>query len=1185
MALAARPKRRSGAQQDATPGKDATARRTEPDALRGLVRDLAARLRAVQDLSARLSGIHDLQGIGEAIIDEARKLIRFETVRVYRIDHVTAACEPIAFEGTFLGTTDPTSDQLRIPLGRGLTGWVAEHGQAVRVGDAEADPRSVLVGESQGPESMLVVPMLFEGRPRGLIVVSQVGRDAFSEDDLTTLTIFAGAAAQAVVNAERLDQLHSQQLELEHQIDSQRRLLAVNERLLSTLDPAGVLDLIADSLKTVVAYDSLTIYRIDSERGVRKPVIARDRFAELILGYEAPVGTGLSGWVVDHREAVLANDAHLDPRSVQIPGTPFEPESMVIVPLLADGEVLGTLNVGRMGGPEVYYSQKEFELTKLFAAQAAIALHNAEAHSVVKVQAERDALTGLRNHGSFQRELQDQIGAPDTHPVALLMMDLDRFKAYNDRRGHPAGDELLVAVSRAIESSIRQVDRAYRYGGDEFAVILPDCRRSVAEEVALRVRGAIAAIPDDSEGPRVAISVGVACYPEDAVEKDSLVEVADQALFLAKGAPFRLNARDQFVAALDETAMSLLDGAEPGRLLDSILSRAARLLGVPHGYVYLLEPGDTHLTCRAAIGAMIEFLGFQLPLDRGVGGTVYRTGRPFAVDDYDTFEERAPEFVGKVGSVVGVPLTVGGRVVGVLGLASGTSSRAFQQQEIDALARFAQLASIALENERLHEQARSPRDPVTGLLSRETFLRRTADVMAPPVPRKRAKPAAGGGRKAAPAKGRAGRRSRTAEAGRARAVLLLDIDRFTIVNESLGPAIGDLLLREVGERIGRVLGPDDIVSRFGGDEFAILLRATDAEMARALAHRIVGELKAPFDLEGRVWFVSASIGIGIGLPGLTEPLNLVREAGIALVSAKANPTSRVELFDPIRGRLAIERVELETELRGALERDELMAYYQPIIDLATERVVGFEALARWQHPDRGLVLPVDFIRLAEESALIVPLGNSMLEKACTQAQAWRERWPDEDLVMSVNLSPRQFADPGLGPAIESVLRRTGLDPHALELEITEGSVMDRSAAGLGVLQDLRGLGVRIVLDDFGMGYSSLAYLRQLPLDIIKIDQSFVTELDARDPNVGIVRAVVSLARGLGVKVVAEGIETPEQARRLRVLGCDMGQGYRWARPTDAAGIESLVENRLARRRPPLGSNRRARSAARLVSAV
>ena len=209
------------------------------------------------------------------------------------------------------------------------------------------------MGETSGPESMLVVPMTYEDHVRGIVVASRIGRDRFNADDETTLSIFAGAAAQALVNAERLEQLRTQQAELEHQLVSQRRLMAVNERLLSTLDPSGVLEMIADSLKTVVAYDSLTIYRIDKAAGVRRPVIARDRFAELILGYDAPLGTGLTGWAVDHREPVLANDAHDDPRSIQIPGTPFEPESMVIVPLMAEGEVLGTLNIGRMGGLEV----------------------------------------------------------------------------------------------------------------------------------------------------------------------------------------------------------------------------------------------------------------------------------------------------------------------------------------------------------------------------------------------------------------------------------------------------------------------------------------------------------------------------------------------------------------------------------------------------------------------------------------------------------------------------------------------------------------------------------------------------------------------------------------------------------------------------------------------------------------
>ncbi len=1102
------------------------------------VEDLAARLRAVQDLSARLSTIQDVRGIGETIVAEARSLVPYDTVRVYRVDHDTGWCEPIAFQGTFMGRTDPEPELLRVRIGEGITGWVAEHGGPLLIGDAHADARSLILGDTKGPESMLAVPMTYEGRVRGIVVASRLGRDQFGPDDETTLSIFAGAAAQALVNAERLEQLRTQQVELEHQLVSQRRLMAVNERLLSTLDPSGVLEMIADSLKTVVAYDSLTIYRIDKERGVRRPVIARDRFAELILGYEAPLGTGLTGWAVDHREPLLANDAHLDSRSVQIPGTPFEPESMVIVPLMAEGEVLGTLNIGRMGGDESHYSQNEFELTKLFAAQAAIALRNAEAHDEVKVQAERDALTGLRNHGAFQRELSGFLGSATGRPVTVLMMDLDRFKGYNDRNGHPAGDELLVAVSRAIESCVRQGDRAYRYGGDEFAVILPDCGRQPAEEVGRRIRSAIEAIPDASGGPHVTISVGVACYPDDATDKEGLVETADQALFLAKGAPFR-GSRDQFVAALDETAMGLLEGSDTEGILDAILTRATRLLGVRTGFVYLGEPDDTHLTVRAGIGVMSDYVGFRLSASQGMGGEVFRSGQPVVVDDYDAYPGASVEFLGKVGAGVAVPLTVGGRVVGVLGLASGTTQRVFRQTEVDALQRFAQLASIALENARLQEQAHSPRDPVTGLPTRETLIQRVVEALAVPP---------------------AGTRPDVVS------VLLLDVDRFEIVNESLGHAAGDRVLREVGQRIADVLGPNDTVARFGGDTFGVLLPGCDSDGAMAFAERVALQLKPPFDLDGRTWFISASMGVSVGASGGAGAGDVLQEAEIALVGAKRHPTRRVALFDPLSSRHARERLDVEAELWGALERDELTVHYQPILDLRTQRVVGFEALARWQHPSRGLVLPVDFIALAEESELIIAIGRVILEKACRQAVLWRRRWPDQHLVMSVNLSPRQFADPDLANGIGQVLRATGLEPQALELEITESSVMDRTEVGLNVLNQLRALGVRVVLDDFGTGYSSLAYLRQLPLDTIKVDRSFVTDLDVRDPNVGIIRAVVSLAHGLGITVVAEGIETDEQARRLRELGCDMGQGYVWAHPADALRVGQFVARRLDGRR-------------------
>jgi diguanylate cyclase (GGDEF)-like protein/excisionase family DNA binding protein len=1121
------------------------------------VRSLAARLRAVQDLAARLNGLTDVQGIAEAIVAEAGSLITFDTIRVYRLDHETRTCEPVAFQGTFMGTSEPPADLLRVPFGTGLTGWVAVHNEPLMVADAQVDSRSVVVGPVDAPESMLVVPMTFEGVTRGVIVLSRIGKGQFGPDDQTTLTIFAGYAAQALVNAERLELLHDQRTELEHQLASQRRLLAVNERLLSTLDPSGVLELIADSLKAVVSYDSLTIYRIDAARQVRRPVIARDRFAEVILGFEAPLATGITGWAVDHREAVLANDAISDPRSIQIPGTPLEPESLIVVPLIVEGEVLGTLNVSRIGEADTSFSQNEFELTKLFAAQAAIALRNAEAHGEVKTQAEHDALTGLRNHGSFQRELGAAIEAADGRPFAILMMDLDRFKDYNDGLGHPAGDDLLVDVARAIEGSTRSGDRTYRYGGDEFAVILPDSGRLGAEEVANRIAAAVEALRDPRNGLRVSISAGVACFPDDGQDKSALVEAADAALYLAKGSRTRAQRRDPIATALDEAAGAILDGGAAHDLLHSILSRAAHLLGTEHAYLYLVDEAREVLEVYAGTGLFVGYVGHTMPVEAGLAGAVYTSGQPVVTDDYARFPQRSALFsTVPIGAVVGVPLTIRGRIVGVLGLASGPGDRRWREPEVDALVRFAQLASITLENARLQEAAlHSPADTVTGLPGRDRLLTAIAHAAAGPD-------------------GVAMRGSPSSIA-----VMLLDVDRFKVINESLGHEAGDRVLREVGRRVGAVLDPGDLVARFGGDEFGVLLSPADDDRAAAMADRILGAMKAPLELDGRVWFISVSMGYAVGTVGIATAADLLREAEVALVQAQADPRTRAARFDPVRSREALERIDLEADLRAGIARDELLVHYQPIIDLQSERIVGFEALVRWQHPVRGLIPPAAFIPLAEETDLIVPLGAVVLEQACRQAQEWREAWPGERLVMSVNLSPRQFSDPGLVPSIAAILEETGLDPAALELEITETAVMDRSEAGLRALDELRALGVRLVLDDFGTGYSSLAYLRQLPLDLIKIDRAFVTELDGADPNVAIVRAVLSLAHGLGISVVAEGIETPLQAARLRDLGCDLGQGFTWSRPLRAGEAGRTLARAIDQRRLP---NSRSRNRKRLT---
>ncbi|HEY8238910.1 MAG TPA: sensor domain-containing diguanylate cyclase, partial [Candidatus Limnocylindrales bacterium] len=316
---------------------------------------------------------------------------------------------------------------------------------------------------------------------------------------------------------------------------SQRQLLVLNERFLATVDPQQVLSLLADSLHSLVAYDNLTIYRVDRAAGLLRPVLARDRFASLIMESTITLDRGITGWVVTHGEAQCVNDAMQDSRISLIPGTPSEDESLIVVPLTADGMVLGTLNVGRMGGPEAYFSATEFEIARLFASQASIALVNAESHRAVATRAETDALTGLRNRRAFDDDMVGLMADPAAPPIVLVMLDLDGLKQFNDRFGHPAGDKLLRAVAEAMSASVRGDDRAYRIGGDEFAVLMRKTSLRVGMQVASRIRRAIADL-DSGGGSAVAASLGVAACPEDVADPSALVSAADAALYRAKRA-------------------------------------------------------------------------------------------------------------------------------------------------------------------------------------------------------------------------------------------------------------------------------------------------------------------------------------------------------------------------------------------------------------------------------------------------------------------------------------------------------------------------------------------------------------------------------------------------------------------------------------------------------------------------
>ena len=392
------------------------------------------------------------------------------------------------------------------------------------------------------------------------------------------------------------------------------------------------------------------------------------------------------------------------------------------------------------------------------------------------------------------------------------------------------------------------------------------------------------------------------------------------------------------------------------------------------------------------------------------------------------------------------------------------------------------------------------------------------------------------------------------------AVLFLDLDNFKAVNDSLGHIAGDQLLVGIAGRINNCVRTGDTVARLGGDEFAILLENVhDGMEATEVAQRIDLALRAPFHLDGKDMFITGSTGIAFSTAASTSADEVLRNADVAMYTAKERGKARYITFEPDMHAAVVRRLDLEADLRLAVERDEFLVYYQPLFDLHTGRMTGMEALVRWQHPERGIVSPLEFIPVAEETGLIVPLGRWVLQQACRDVSDWQARFPNTaPRMVNVNLSGRQLQEAGLVDEVAAILRESGLAPSSLALEITESVLMGDAASAVIWLRELKALGLQIAIDDFGTGYSSLSYLQQFPVDTLKIDKSFVDGIGGEVERTALVGAIIELGRTLGLKTVAEGIEQPAQAAELTLLGCDVGQGYHFARPMDHDRFEALL---------------------------
>ncbi len=725
----------------------------------------------------------------------------------------------------------------------------------------------------------------------------------------------------------------------------------------------------------------------------------------------------------------------------------------------------------------------------------------------------KDDLTGLFNRRGLLKQAAPyfDFARRQKENLLLLFIDLDGMKRINDEFGHNEGDNALINTAEILNRSFRSSDIIARLGGDEFTVLVTDLNASKEEAIARLNENLKEYNASETRGHKLAFSIGVATLePERMTCFEELLEQADQAMYEQKrmkrrGATERSEAR-QFApnsipfgisAGKKNYGHGTFDNAAIGM---AVVSMDGSWLQVNEALCKLLGYSEQELRANS-------FQTLTHPDDlRHVQSHIHRV-----LEGYIESHEQEKRYLHENGDTVWVLW----HVSLLKDSETGTKRLVFQVQDI---------------SDRKKAEEKLTQDTLTGLPNRARFY----DLLKLRFARK--------------------------QANRQCAVLLLDVDRFKLVNDSLGNASADQLLIQIANRVKTCMRQNDVLARVGGDEFAVLLDdVSGEEEASSVATRIQQALAISFNLLGQEVYTTLSIGIALASDYSENVSDILRDAETAMHSAKARGKARYEIFGRDMHGESMSQLKMETDLRRACERDELFVDYQPIVSLQNRTLIGFEALVRWRHPEFGLVPPKDFIPVAEETGQILTIGQRVLESACRQAREWQETYPaSPPLFVSVNLSVKQFNQPGLVENIANLLQEFELPPRCLKLEITESVFSDNIEAAVGLLTQLRDLGVQLSIDDFGTGYSSLSYLQRFPIDTLKIDRSFVTQMMENEENLAIVRTIVALAQNLGMDVVAEGVETEDQLMLLKKLECENGQGFLFSTPLGGRQLDQFI---------------------------